>query len=136
MKDAQIRSPWYVRTWGWILLLWGLLNLFAIAMSLALWNEMRATDFIPVVVIMAGAIGLLSGSRWGWGLGMLVGILEVSAGAWIILDVSIYGGDITVPAAPILAVFFYIIPGLLLIWSLLTPRTRLWLNELSHSTSA
>jgi hypothetical protein len=87
-------------------------------------------DLAPTVVILAGAVGLLSDSRWGWSLGMLVGFSGVAVGTWILLDVSIHGGDITLLAAPIIAFFFLFLPGLLLIFSLVTHRTRRWLNQL------
>lgn len=147
VENEQIRSPWYVRAWGWILLLWGLLNLFVISTSLAPLNDprtdslstvaalserMTTTDFIFTAVVLAVAIGLLTESRWGWFLGMIVGILGISVGTWVILDVSIYGGDITFIGAEIFALFFLVIPGLLLLLSLLTIRTRTWLRNIPH----
>ena len=133
---------------GWILLVWGLLNLFAVSMSVAPWNEpkltetdplsavlglverLSATDLISTGVLLAAAFGLLTESRWGWFLGMLVGILGVAVGVWVILDVFVNGGDITFIGAEIFALIFFVIPGLLLLLSLLTIRTRAWLRNL------
>ena len=63
-------------------------------------------------------------------MGMVVGVLGVSLGTWVILDVSIHGGDVTLIGAGIFAVFLLVIPGLLLLLSLLTIRTRTWLRNL------
>jgi hypothetical protein len=110
----------------------GLLDLMSYVLALVTEEDMTFSlvDLIPTVVILAGAIGLFSDSRWGWGLGMLVGFSGVAVGTWILLDVSIHGGDITLLAAPIVALFFLILPGLLLMVSLATPRTRQWLDQL------
>jgi len=82
------RPPWYVRGWGWVLLVLGLFDLLSYAFSLATEDgrTLSPIDFIPTVAFAAGAIGLLSGSRWGWSLGMLVGLLGVSVGAYVLFD--------------------------------------------------
>ena len=126
----------------------GLLYIFVIVASLAPWDDprtgdpgglgtlvvvaerMSTTDFIAAAVVLAGAFGLLAESRWGWFMGMVVGVLGVSLGTWVILDVSIHGGDVTLIGAGIFAVFLLVIPGLLLLLSLLTIRTRTWLRNL------
>ena len=120
-EDEADRSPWYVRTWGWILLVWGLLNLLAFISSPELSG-------VPTVAVFSGAMGLLSESRWGWFLGLLVGILSVSLGAWVVIDVSLHGGDIGALGEPFVSLFILVLPGSLLIFSLLTPRTRKWLR--------
>jgi hypothetical protein len=110
----------------------GLLDLSSYALALMTEEDMKfsVVDLAPTVVILAGAVGLFSDSRWGWSLGMLVGFSGVAVGTLVLLDVSIHGGDITLLAAPIIAVFFLILPGMLLIFSLITPRTRRWLDQL------
>ena len=85
-------------------------------------------DFAPTAAFAAGAIGLLSESRRGWFVGMLVGILGVGTGAWVLVG-HVNGFDITQLGLSFAAVFVMLIPGVLLVWSLLTPRTRRWLRE-------
>ena len=144
MENEQIRSPWYVRAWGWILLVTGLLSLSPIFLSLApttsptdplstaagLAERITAADIISTAVVVVAGIGLLAESRWGWFLGMIVGILSVSVGTWVIVDVFVNGGDITFIGAEIFALLFFVIPGVLLLLSLLTIRTRTWLRQL------
>jgi len=134
-EDGTHRSPWYVRTWGWILLVWSLLNLLALIFpSGSSGSGLRPLDFAPTVVVLIGAIGLLSESRWGWFLGLLIGILNVILGTWVVLDVLLHGGDITALGEPFISLFVLVLPGSLLIFSLLTPRTRRWLGERSGVT--
>jgi hypothetical protein len=140
VSNTQARSPWYVRVWGWILLLLGLLDLLSYGYSLTTDDMvLRPVDFIPTIVFAAGAIGLLSESRWGWTFGLLTGLLGFSVGVYILLDLSIYGGDITVLGLEFVAMFL-IVAGLLLVFSLLTPRTRKWVAQLpgrrNHSTTS
>jgi hypothetical protein len=131
MKKGAYRPPWYVRCWGWVLLFLGLFDLLSYAFSLATEDGMtlRPIDFIPTVAIAAGAIGLFSESRWGWSVGMLVGLLGVSVGTYLLLDLYLHGGDITLLGVEFVAIFLAI-AGLLLIFCLLTPRTRRWLDQL------
>jgi hypothetical protein len=131
-EDPADRSPWYVRTWGWILLAWGLLNLLALISSSVLSGSgLRPLDFVLTASVLIGAVGLLSESRWGRFLGLLVGILSASLGVWSVLDVLVHGDDITRLGEPFVSLFFLVLPGSLLIFSLLTPRTRTWLRERS-----
>jgi hypothetical protein len=114
------------------LLVWGLLNLLALIFSFGLSGSgLRPPDFVLTASILIGAVGLLSESRWGWFLGLLIGILNVSLGAWVVLDVWLYGVDITALGEPFISLFILVLPGSLLIFSLLTPRTRKWLRERS-----
>jgi uncharacterized membrane protein len=114
------------------LLVWGLLNLFVLIFSPGLSEAgLRPLDFVLTAAVLIGAIGLLSESRWGWFLGLLIGILNVILGSWVVVDVSTHGGDITALGEPFISLFVLVLPGSLLIFSLLTPRTRKWLRNRS-----
>jgi hypothetical protein len=71
-------------------------------------------------------LGMATGWRWGWYAGFIIALASVALGVYFLRDLVLYGGDITNPGAPFIALYFFVVPGVLTLISLLTPRSRRW----------
>jgi hypothetical protein len=122
-------SPWHVRAWGFVLVLFGLLNILG---SLGVRDSrLAASDWLILSLITAAGFGLIGQYRWGWLLGVVVGSLGITSGIWLLVDAWINGLAITLIGLPYFAVFMLVIPGALLLFSLLSPGARHWLRAAS-----
>jgi hypothetical protein len=56
--------------------------------------------------------------RWGWPFALVVAITGIAIGVWSLMTSS---GDITLPGADVIALVFYLGPGVFLLACLITP---------------
>ena len=75
--------------------------------------------------LIAIGLGLLSSQRWAWALALLAGAGGVVVG----VQGARTPGDITAPFAQIVGVVLFLLPGLVLLGTLLQPRTLRWLRQ-------
>jgi hypothetical protein len=117
--------PRYVRLAGYGLFVFGVLP-FLLDLTAQVPGELGVTvvDVVVSLVMIVAGFGLILGTRWGWILALVLGLVGLFAGVWIIGGTLLYGGDITEIGAPVAALLVMILPGLLLLSCLLTPRTR------------
>lgn len=71
---------------------------------------------------LVAGIGLLSGRRWAWPLAMYVGAAGVAFGIYTMTQ----PGDITLPGAALVTFIFVVIPGAVVLFVLLMPRSLRW----------
>jgi hypothetical protein len=127
--QGVVRSPWYVRAWGFVLVVLGLLNLLVAVMDSNV--QLRVAEWAILLAVPAAGLGLIGEYRWGWLLGVALGFISTAYGIWLLADAILYGLDITLIGLPYVAVFMLIIPGALLLLSLLSTGTRRWLRQTS-----
>ena len=72
---------------------------------------------------------MATGWRWGWYAGSIVGVCMVALGVFFMKDLVVYGGDITNPGEPFVVFWGLLVPGVLVVMSLLTPRSRRWRSD-------
>jgi hypothetical protein len=76
---------------------------------------------IGFLLIIVGA-GLCLDARWAWPIALLVAASAIALGFYLLSQ----PGDITSLGAPIVALIVLIIPGLLIVLTILTPRSMRW----------
>ena len=89
--------------------------------SEAAWNVV-----IACILIVAGA-GLCLDARWAWPIALLVAVSAIGLGSYL----WVQPGDITTLGAPIVALVMLIIPGLLMVLTIVTPRSVRWFRRRS-----
>jgi len=76
---------------------------------------------IACLLIVVGA-GLCLDARWSWPIALSVATPAIGLGFYLLAQ----PGDVTNPGAPIIALDMLIVPGLLAVLTLVTPRSMRW----------
>jgi hypothetical protein len=133
--------PKSIRMWGWVLLIFSLMNMVTFAFgTLASFASSEAEvlpvlDAIVFLGMVATGIGFMNGWRSTWFLGLMLGVAAVTYGGWVLFDMQRNGG-IALPGLPVGLILFLIAPGLLLLLSLFSPATLRWMGFLQPATLA
>jgi peptidoglycan/LPS O-acetylase OafA/YrhL len=116
------RAPFRLKVVGSVLAVVGIISVigatggYDMTKSEAAWNIA-----IACLLIVVGA-GLCLDARWAWPIALLVAASAIGLGFYLLAQ----PGDITNPGAPIVSFVILIIPGLLLVLTIVTPRSVRW----------
>lgn len=74
-------------------------------------------------VLLGG--GLVFNERWAWPIALMIAVAGTGLGLYTIAQPA----DITMMGAPALGLFLFVVPGLLILIALLTPRSIDWFRR-------
>lgn len=114
---------------GILLALFGGLNLMAFFLTFIDHQEMSGVELVfdvaSIAILLGGGLGLFTQRRWAWPLAILIGILAVAVGVWALFQPA----DVALPGVQVVAFVVLVVPGALLLATLLSPRTLRWLRH-------
>jgi peptidoglycan/LPS O-acetylase OafA/YrhL len=117
------RAPVRLKLVGGVLALVGIITVIG---ATGVQTDMTGSEVawniaIGCLLSVVGA-GLCLDARWAWPIALLVAASAIGLGFYLLAQ----PGDITNPGAPIVAFVVLIIPGLLLVLTIVTPRSVRW----------
>jgi hypothetical protein len=70
----------------------------------------------------ACGVGLVLNQRWAWPIALVLGLALVALGVYVLAS----PGDIAYPGAALVALVAMVVPGLAMLFIILTPRSLAW----------
>ena len=119
---SKERAPVRLKVVGGVLALIGITTVIgATGGSDMTRSEVDWNIAIACLLIVVGA-GLCLDARWAWPIALSVATSAIGLGFYLLA----HPGDVTNPGAPIIALDMLIVPGLLAVLTLVTPRSMRW----------
>src|SRR5580765_8456591 len=117
------RAPFRLKVVGGLLAVVGIITVIG---ATDMQTDMTGSEVIwnlavGCVLIVVGA-GLCLDARWAWPIALLLAACVIALGFYLLAQ----PGDITNPGAPIVALVMLIIPGFLMVLTIVTPRSVRW----------
>jgi hypothetical protein len=127
---VEFRAPWYVRLVGWILAVFGVVNVTALVWVLPALFAVGADVLIAIVVLgvvpLVGGIGTIASRRWGW----VVSLVAVTLGILFGIASWAFQGVVSTTAEGVEWTWltFLVLPALAMLGAFLAPATLRWLR--------
>ena len=117
------RAPFRLKVVGGVLAVVGIITVIG---ATGVQTDMTGSEVawnitVGCLLSVVGA-GLCLDARWAWPIAVLVAASAIALGFYLLSQ----PGDITNPGAPIVAFIVLIIPGVLLVITIATPRSVRW----------
>jgi hypothetical protein len=122
--------PRYLQVAGVALVAFGVLNrasyfLAPSGSNFSMSGADVAFNIVGSTLCLFGGLGLLFRRRWGWSIGLLLAVVNLSLSVLALAAPN----DIAFPGGTPIAVILLMVPGILLLVGLLSPRTLRWLRR-------
>ena len=117
------RAPFRLKVVGGVLAVVGIITVIG---ATGVQTDMTGSEVawnitVGCLLSVVGA-GLCLDARWAWPIAVLVAASAIALGFYLLSQ----PGDITNPGAPIVAFIVLVIPGVLLVLTIVTPRSVRW----------
>jgi hypothetical protein len=126
------RAPFRLKVVGGVLAVVGIITVIGATGGSDMTKSGVAWNITVACLLIIVGAGLCLDARWAWPIALLVGASAIGLGSYL----WVQPGDITNPGAPIVILTILLIPGLLMILTLVTPRSVRWFLRRTSSQDA